>query len=361
MNTNAADAVWFRRRLLHWFDRHGRTHLPWQARRNRYRVWVSEIMLQQTQVTTVIPYYRRFMERFPNIASLASAHVDDVLELWAGLGYYARGRNLHRCATTIRDRYRGRFPGDPDTLQNLPGIGRSTAAAILALADNKPLAILDGNVKRVLCRFHAVDGWPGDKTVENRLWEYAEQYTARKRARDYTQAIMDRGATVCTRSRPACHSCPIKTRCAAYARQRVADYPVARSRKPTPLKQTTMLLVRDHRGAVLLEKRPPTGIWGGLWSLPECPHQHDEDIRAWCRDKLGLDVRIRDRAAVMRHVFSHFRLDITPVNIITNSIEIRCMDDDHFVWYNADQNMNRAMARPVQRLLHADLVSENPL
>ena len=195
MTRTKNDAVWFRRRLLHWFDHHGRKQLPWQRRRNRYRVWVSEIMLQQTQVATVIPYYIRFMESFPTVHHLAEASVDDVLKLWAGLGYYARGRNLHRCATIIRDRFRGRFPGDTETLQELPGIGRSTAAAILALADDKPRAILDGNVKRVLCRYHAIDGWPGDRKVEDRLWKIAEQYTARKRVRDYTQAIMDLGAT----------------------------------------------------------------------------------------------------------------------------------------------------------------------
>ena len=242
----------FHRRLLHWFRHHGRHDLPWQSPRDAYRVWVSEIMLQQTQVATVIPYFERFMARFPDLASLASADLDQVLHLWTGLGYYARARNLHRAAGVIVAEHGGRFPTDFEAVLALPGIGRSTAGAILAQACDQRHAILDGNVRRVLARHRAIEGWPGQKAVENTLWALAEELTPAEDVADYTQAIMDLGATVCTRSQPRCAACPLAEDCQARAAGRQADFPGRRPRKALPERHTRMLLLRDAEGQVLL-------------------------------------------------------------------------------------------------------------
>ena len=250
--------------LLDWFDRHGRHNLPWHQNRTAYRVWVSEIMLQQTQVATVIPYYLAFMQRFPNVQSLASAPTDDVLSHWSGLGYYARARNLQKAAQAVVHEHDGEFPQDQQQLEALTGIGRSTAAAILAQAYDIRAAILDGNVKRVLARYHAVPGWPGQTAVQQQLWQFAEQHTPNERIRDYTQAIMDLGALVCTRSRPSCERCPLQTNCLAYARSETALYPGSKPKKAKPEKTTWMLILEDNDGRVLLQRRPPSGIWGGL-------------------------------------------------------------------------------------------------
>jgi A/G-specific adenine glycosylase len=258
----------FSRQIIDWQRRHGRHHLPWQASGDPYRIWVSEIMLQQTQVGTVIPYFERFMVRFPDVASLAAASEEEVLTRWAGLGYYARGRNLHRAARQIMGQHAGMFPCDFDAIVDLPGIGRSTAAAISAFAFGQRRAILDGNVKRVLTRVFAIDGWPGDKKVETRLWELSEILLPEKDIEAYTQALMDLGATVCTRSNPKCGQCPLACDCAARREGRIARFPVSRPKKPVPERAAIMLVIRHGRD-ILLRKRPAAGIWGGLWSLPE--------------------------------------------------------------------------------------------
>jgi len=335
--------------LLTWFDRHGRHDLPWQSPRDAYRVWVSEIMLQQTQVSTVIPYFTRFLEAFPTVRVLADAPLDDVLHHWTGLGYYARARNLHRAAQHLRDEHDGVFPEDLEQVLALPGIGRSTAGAILAQAFGRRYPILDGNVKRVLTRLYAIEGWPGEKAVENRLWEIAEQHTPADRVADYTQAIMDLGATVCRRSNPACSECPLADRCAALAQDRVAALPGKKPRKALPVRSTCMLLLVDHDDAVLLEQRPPAGIWGGLWSFPECPP--DSDPVRWSREHLQLDIRPLQSLPTLRHTFSHFHLDITPV--LARAVSAGIMDSPRHIWYNSSRSAARGFPAPVKQLLDA--------
>ena len=261
----------FGRRVLDWFDAHGRKYLPWKENLTPYRVWVSEIMLQQTQVATAIPYYERFVARFPDLTALADAGLDEVLGLWAGLGYYARARHLHRAARIARDRHGGELPLDSATLRSLPGIGRSTAGAILALAAGQRQPILDGNVKRLLARFAAVEGWPGQARVLAALWELADRYTPAARVADYTQAIMDLGALVCTPRRPRCDRCPLAAGCAAHAQGRQSAYPAPKPRRDSPVRATRMLLLCGLEGEVLLERRPPAGVWGGCGVFPNAP------------------------------------------------------------------------------------------
>ncbi|MEJ2564815.1 MAG: A/G-specific adenine glycosylase [Gammaproteobacteria bacterium] len=341
---------WFSDLLLSWWDQHGRKGLPWQRQATPYRVWVSEIMLQQTQVTTVIPYFQRFMGRFPTIPALATAAADEVLHHWSGLGYYARARNLHLAAQIIHARYNGHFPLDITAVMSLPGIGRSTAGAILALAAGQAHPILDGNVKRVLARLHAIAGWPGSKQVESRLWQLAEYHTPTRRIAHYTQAIMDLGATLCTRSRPSCERCPAQARCLAYARRRVADFPTPKPRGALPVRRTHLLLVRYGDTGILLTKRPPAGVWGGLWSLPEC--DLGDDIGEWCRRRLGMTVREEDRWPVLRHTFSHFHLDIHPVVVRVGAPGCAAMDGAESVWYNPQKPQRLGLAAPIQQLLN---------
>jgi len=258
----------FQNRLLTWFDQHGRKHLPWQQNKTAYRVWISEIMLQQTQVNTVIPYYQRFMQRFPDLSSLAQAEPDEVLHLWAGLGYYSRARNLHRAAQLIMQNHQGEFPASLAILQKLPGIGQSTAGAILALAFNQPAAILDGNVKRVLARFHGITDFINEKSVENRLWELAAHYTPKKCVADYTQAMMDLGATLCIRGKPACERCPLSEDCLARQQNIAALLPRKKAARELAVRTATFVVFK-MQASILLHKRPDKGIWGGLWSLPE--------------------------------------------------------------------------------------------
>ncbi|NNG11900.1 MAG: A/G-specific adenine glycosylase, partial [Halobacteria archaeon] len=332
-----------------WFARHGRTDLPWQINPTPYRVWVSEIMLQQTQVATVIPYYERFMARFPDVQALAGAALDQVLHHWSGLGYYARARNLHDAAQVICDRHQGRFPEDFEVLLTLPGIGRSTAGAILALAAGQRHPILDGNVKRVLARYHALEGWPGQAAVQRTLWTLAEQYTPNTQVAAYTQAMMDLGATVCTRANPSCGLCPLLSVCRARASGRQGDYPSPRPRKQLPLRKTRMLLLRNAAGEILLERRPPAGIWGGLWSFPEL--SPDEVHESGCLERLGCHVRLVDEWGVIRHTFSHFRLQITPVLAITDEHTDAVMEGGDRLWYKPDSTDELGFAAPVERLL----------
>ncbi len=345
----------FARRVLDWFDAHGRKQLPWQENPTPYRVWVSEIMLQQTQVATVIPYYGRFMAQFPDLRALADAELDAVLQCWAGLGYYARARHLHQAARIVRDQYRGEMPLELATLQRLPGIGRSTAGAILALAAGQRQPILDGNVKRLLARFAAVQGWPGQVPVQATLWELAERFTPAQRVADYTQAMMDLGALVCTPRRPDCPACPLAEPCAAHALGRELDFPAPKPRQALPTRTVRMLLLRSETGEVLLEHRPPVGIWGGLWSFPECPL--DANIADWCEAQWGLRVEVEPAWRTVRHCFSHFRLEITPTPVRVLGQRDQVMAGQRFVWYNSRDPIRRGMAAPAQRLWAA-LASE---
>ncbi len=341
----------FTAKLLRWYRQHGRHDLPWQKDADPYRVWISEIMLQQTQVQTVIPYYERFMDRFPDILSLADAPVDDVLHLWTGLGYYARARNLHKAAQVVRDEHDGCFPEDRVTLESLPGIGRSTAAAILALSRNQPHAILDGNVKRVLSRYHAVPGWPGKKVVENRLWELAQSHTPERDAGAYTQAIMDLGATVCTRTRPACKCCPVADGCEALRLGRQADFPGRKPRKDKPVRRTCFAILEDRDGRILLQKRPPAGIWGGLWSFPEC--SPETDVVAWIKQAFGSTVCDLRREAGLRHTFSHFHLDITPVRVVLAGSAEGVREQGDLRWIHPAEELTLGTAAPVKKLIES--------
>jgi A/G-specific adenine glycosylase len=339
----------FAARLLAWHAKHGRHDLPWQKRRTPYRVWISEIMLQQTQVATVIPYYARFMARFPDLQSLADAPQDEVLHLWTGLGYYARARNLQQAAQAIRDRHAGRFPRDMDSVQALPGIGRSTAGAILALAADQRHPILDGNVKRVLARHGAVAGWPGNQRVEAKLWTLAEARTPKTRVADYTQAIMDLGATLCTRSAPRCTECPVAADCRARLQGSQARYPGPKPRKAMPVRRTRMLMLIAG-GAVLLEKRPPAGIWGGLWGFPELAP--DADLAGWCRARFGTVPRSLKAHAELRHTFSHFHLDISPLEVRLSGAAA-VADAGTTRWQPLGLTPKLGLAAPVKRLLES--------
>ncbi len=344
------------RRLLAWYDRHGRKTLPWKLQRDPYRIWVSEIMLQQTQVTTVIPYFERFLARFPDVRALATAKPDEVLHLWTGLGYYARARNLHRAARVILEEHHNKFPREFEAITALPGIGRSTAGAILALAFGQRRAILDGNVKRVLTRYHAIDTPLNQRATEERLWLLAEKHTPRTRIAAYTQAIMDLGATLCTRTKPDCPQCPLRAGCCARKLGAPQDYPVRATRAPTPLKATRMLMIHDQRGRVLLTQRPPVGLWGGLWGFPECA---DDDIHAWCRKTLGLKIKTEKPWPVRRHAFSHFRLDITPIPARVVGGTTQAMENAETVWYNLGQPAARGFSAPVKHLLEQLLLRKS--
>lgn len=343
----------FAERLLAWFDVHGRHDLPWQHPRDSYRVWVSEVMLQQTQVRTVIGYFERFMTELPNVEALAGSSEDRVLGLWSGLGYYSRARNLHRAAKIVVGDHGGELPRDIETLSLLPGLGRSTAAAILAQAHGQRQAILDGNVKRVLARHRGIAGWPGTSSVQARLWSAAEASTPRQRIADYTQAIMDLGATVCVRSRPLCAMCPVAGDCVAHLESRTGELPQRKPRREIPTRATTMLMLRDGRGRVLLQRRPPTGIWAGLWSLPEYV-----DLKS---AKSASNKRGAARAqalATFTHTFSHYHLEITPLLALIDAPDNQVADAPDLEWYGSDEWRSLGLPAPVRRLLVA-ITQEN--
>ncbi len=339
----------FSTQLLAWFSRHGRKDLPWQSDRSTYRVWVSEVMLQQTQVATVIPYYQTFMTRFPDVRRLAAAPLDEVLHLWSGLGYYARARNLHRAAGLVCSEHQGEVPRDFAALEALPGIGRSTAGAILALSAGQRHPILDGNVKRVLSRVYRVEGWYGHGEVARQLWELAERHTPKTRVAAYTQAIMDLGATLCSRGKPACARCPLQDQCAAYRDDCVDGYPEPKPRRTLPVRESRVLLLCNAAGEVLLQRRPPVGIWGGLWSFPEVPA--DQDAQQWCRTQLRCCVRHIDEWPALRHTFSHFHLDLRPLVAQVKTLENAVLEGEGWVWYNSAQPDRIGLAAPVTRLL----------
>lgn len=341
-------AVSFADKVLKWFDHSGRTHLPWQQNPTPYRVWISEIMLQQTQVTTVIPYYQRFMQSFPDIQSLADASSDAVLKHWEGLGYYTRARNLHKAAQLIREQQAGEFPTTLAAVEALPGIGRSTAGAILSLACNQTHPILDGNVKRVLARYHAVEGYPGQTAVQKQLWAYAELHVPKERNAAYTQAMMDLGATLCTRSKPSCLLCPIQSDCQAFKQGNPEAYPTPRPAKELPEKQAVALLLRNGKGEVALEKRPTTGIWGGLWSFPEYPDQSSA-LASVTAEPVAIAT-----LPLLTHSFSHFTLHLTPLLVDVqdlNTATHRVMDRDSWLWYKAGTEFSGGLSSAAQRLL----------
>jgi len=333
--------------VLAWHDQHGRHDLPWQQQKTAYHTWISEIMLQQTQVATVIPYYQRFIERFPDVFSLAKADIDAVLHLWTGLGYYARARNLHKAARQVVEQYQGVFPLSVTELEQLSGIGRSTAGAVLSISSGRRAAILDGNVKRVLARFYAVEGWSGKSAIAQQLWEHAEHNTPYVKSGQYTQAMMDMGATLCTRSKPKCEACPILSGCSAKALDKVKDFPYSKPKKTLPVRQTLMLLIENADAEKLLYQRPPSGLWGGLWSLPQIADLRDSATEL----NLHIDLDSAVYLEPMRHTFSHFHLDITPVKVQLQKHSEQIMEALPTLWYNLAQPANIGLAAPVKKLL----------
>ena len=366
----------FSNRLLTWFDQCGRKHLPWQQDTTPYRVWISEIMLQQTQVATVIPYYEKFTRSFPSIEALAKAPEDAVLHYWTGLGYYARARNLHKTARQIVRHHDGKLPLTVEELAALPGIGKSTAGAIVAISTNKKATILDGNVKRVLSRCFAIGGWPGTTTTAQSLWEIAEQLTPEQRVADYTQAIMDLGATLCTRSSPNCRHCPFESECIARQSDQIDNYPGKKPKKTMPIRKTTMLLIENPQGEWLLQRRPAEGLWGGLWGFPEnnmidVDETHVEKGNA---DQSNLDetntststtkvdialeqlnlnnLRIENQETLdeFRHTFTHFHLDITPVLVKLAEMPT-LIGESATRWYSPISADEIGLTGPVTKLL----------
>jgi A/G-specific adenine glycosylase len=335
----------FSLRLISWQKSHGRHDLPWQKTRDPYRVWLSEIMLQQTQVAAVIPYYARFLERFQTLAALAAAPVGDVMALWSGLGYYARARNLHRCAQTIAADYAGRFPGDPNVIATLPGIGRSTANAIAVFCFGASVPILDGNVKRVLCRCFGIAGFPGSSAVEKTLWQVAAAQLPAQDIDIYIQAQMDLGAAVCNGSKPRCGECPLADMCVARRDKRIAELPEARPRKDVPERSATMLLLLDDNG-VLLERRPPSGIWGGLLSLPELP---DGMTEAGFAASLGYRADTFVSLPAASHTFTHFRLLIQPR--LAHVAPLAQVRDSALVRLERSEIAGAALPAPIRLLL----------
>jgi A/G-specific adenine glycosylase len=332
--------------LVQWQRRHGRKGLPWQASTDPYRVWLSEVMLQQTQVSAVIPYYERFLRKFPTVAALAAASEDEVLQLWSGLGYYARGRNLHAAAQLIS---KNGFPKTAAQIAELPGVGRSTAAAIAAFSFGERAAILDGNVKRVLARHAGIAGFPGDKKVEAKLWAIAESLLPKNNVETYTQALMDLGATLCTKGKPRCSACPVNKSCVARRKGLTAELPAPRLKKAVPSRSTTWLVVR-HGGQVLLERRPSPGIWGGLWSFPEMT---GGDVAEGCR-KLGLRLASLRKLEAIEHGFTHFRLTIHPVLCEVKQPAPRAEAPGH-VWLAMADASEAATPAPVRKLLQTFL------
>ncbi len=336
---------YFQKQLLAWFDLYGRHDLPWQSPRDAYPVWLSEIMLQQTQVATVIPYFNNFMRRFPTVSSLAEASIDELLSLWAGLGYYTRAKNLHRAAQLIVAQ--GVFPNSLSALMALPGIGRSTAGAILAQAFNQYGVILDGNVRRVLIRFHAVHGDPGTVLLQTKLWDLATHYTPAKRSADYAQAIMDLGAIICTRTKPLCSQCPLAKQCRAFIFNETALLPNKRLGKKNPLKSTLMLVVRNAKQQILLVQRPLSGLWNGLWCLPEITAP--EHIDAWLADR-SFSLKHQQALKPFRHIFSHFSLDIAIQLIDCTDKAKQPLPADH-QWYTLEAALQLGIPAPVTKIL----------
>jgi len=336
----------FAQQVLEWYQRFGRKTLPWQQEKTPYKVWLSEVMLQQTQVATVIPYFQRFMARFPTVTDLAAAPLDEVLHLWTGLGYYARARNLHKAAQQIAYKHQGIFPQNFEDVSALPGVGRSTAGAVLSLSLGQHFPILDGNVKRVLARCYAVSGWPGKKEVEKKLWQISEEVTPAQGVSEFNQAMMDLGALVCTRSKPKCELCPLNRGCIAYATSSWASYPGKKPKQTLPVREGWFLMMQRDDG-IWLEQRPPVGLWGGLYCFPQ--FNSDAELRDWLRSQ-GRDPAALQQLTAFRHTFSHFHLDIVPMWLPEPSSGA-AMDEGSGLWYNLAQPPSVGLAAPVERLL----------
>ncbi|HIE4143509.1 TPA: A/G-specific adenine glycosylase [Stenotrophomonas maltophilia] len=335
--------------LLHWFDGHGRHDLPWQHPRSPYRVWLSEIMLQQTQVSTVIPYFQRFLQHFPTLPDLAAASNDAVMAQWAGLGYYARARNLHAAAKRCVELHDGDLPRDFDALHALPGIGRSTAGAILSQAWNDPFAILDGNVKRVLSRYHGIDGFPGLPAIEKQLWAIAERHVAQVpagRMADYTQAQMDLGATVCSRAKPACVICPLQDDCVARREGRTAELPTPKPSKTLPEREAVALLLRDAQQRVLLQKRPDTGIWAQLWTLPQA--DAGSVLQDWFDVHVDGSLEEAEELPVLQHTFSHYKLHL---QVLSRQVHGLRVEEPTLRWVASDELHALGLPAPIRKLL----------
>ena len=338
----------FSQRVITWASKHGRKQLPWQKQRTAYRVWVSEIMLQQTQVETVIPYFEKFMASFPSIQCLADAQQDEVLHHWSGLGYYARARNLYKAAQIMRDTYQAEFPVTFNEVIDLPGIGRSTAGAILSLSFNQRHPILDGNVKRVLARHCAIEGWPGSARNEKKLWEIAEELTPETDCAQYTQAIMDLGATLCKRSKPQCELCPVHHDCLALTNNRQHELPHSKPKKQIPTRKTVMLAVSNEQTGLLMQRRPNQGIWGGLWSFPE--FEDEKSALAWYSLTFQESPDSHQILDQLTHTFSHFRLQITPLAVKVQTPTHWVMEADEWVWYKHGTSQV-GLAAPVDQLI----------
>jgi A/G-specific adenine glycosylase len=334
----------FSSRLLEWWDQHGRKDLPWQHPRTPYRVWISEIMLQQTQVATVIPYFERWMATFPDVGSLARAPLDEALSLWSGLGYYARARNLHKAAVLCAEQYNGQLPEHAANLIALPGIGQSTANAIVSQSTDQPAAVLDGNVRRVLARHAAIEGWTGKSAVQKQLWSEAESRLPGQRGADYTQAVMDLGAMLCTRSNPACDRCPVNADCQARLQQRVQELPSPKPATKICDRMLYMLILADEQGRILLQKRPPAGIWGGLWCLPE-----GESVAA-VEQTLGISCSTTRQLPTVEHRLSHLRMNIYPVLADAfDARQVKC--SANLGWFERKKQHELGLPKPVTDLL----------
>lgn len=338
----------FTETLLSWYEKHGRKHLPWQKTRSPYRVWISEIMLQQTQVKTVIPYFTRFMTSFPDTQTLALAKEDEVFAHWSGLGYYSRARNMHKTAQIIHNQFKNEFPADLDQLKNLPGIGPSTAAAIASLAFNQPTAILDGNVKRVLSRYFLIDGYPEKAAIKKKLWQIANACMPEKNCAEYTQAIMDMGATCCTVKNPNCKECPLNNSCLAYLNNVVVNYPHKKPKQTLSTHHQQFLLLHDKEQQIYLEKRPPTGIWGGLWCLPmleiqDCP-------LTYIKNRYQAKSNFYKPLLRLKHTFSHFHLHLNAVSILIH-MDQSTLAEHNGRWFNLNELNTIGLAKPIKTII----------
>ena len=353
MNAPREDVSAFATRIIEWHERFGRHDLPWQQSRDPYRIWLSEVMLQQTQVATVVPYYARFLAAFPDITALAHASIDDVLRHWSGLGYYRRARHLHEAAKIIVHDHGGVFPRELDAIAALPGIGRSTAAAIAAFSFGTRAAILDGNVKRVLARHRGIEGYPGESTIERALWQVAEAELPTRNIERYTQAMMDLGATVCLRSRPRCDMCPVAKDCTALLTHRLETIPAPRPARDLPQRAVQVLLIASG-DAWLFERRPSTGVWADLWSLPEV--DVDVDAAGACRTRFGIEVIETDALPPLQHGFTHYRLTLQPVRVRVYG-RVRIAQAPQYTWLSRDAALAGALPAPIKRLVEAHCVS----
>jgi len=345
MSISAKEANWFSQQVVDWYEIHGRKTLPWQLGKTPYKVWVSEVMLQQTQVATVIPYFERFMSSFPTVIDLANAPEDEVLHHWTGLGYYARARNLHKAAKKVRDEYAGKFPETLETVMDLPGVGRSTAGAILSLSLGQPHPILDGNVKRVLARFFLVSGWYGVKAVENELWSLSDSVTPKNNVTQFNQAMMDLGASHCSRTKPNCLACPLQEKCLAHLEGKTKEFPNSKPKKEKPKKQAYHLIIKST-DKLLMEKRPNSGIWGGLFSFFE--FETLEAMNVFIAQQ-GLDGQLSYLEPFV-HVFSHFELTITPSVLALSRIP-DVVHDNAIIWFDITQPPSVGLSTPTKKMV----------